>query len=314
VKPSLADLLTAEAWPALDRFNVNEQDILGFGWESVVFRLDGDRVLRVPRSGWFGGADPDRRRRFLADLNGKLPFATPAILEIGTKPAYTIEKLLPGKPMSENLMKLEGTARQTMWQNYMGAVESFARIELTGASYGNLLAADPITTATWPGYIARRMIRAGQANRATIERELGDFDDLLAKATALTEVLEPRPPPVLVHGDCFPGNVLMDDRQRVTAVLDFGHWTVAGDSGLELAGACLPVEMLNGCTPADSARLRYLIAERHSVGVASAMRCYRAYFALVMADPANAAGPYPRSYAWSLACLRDLARGKLAGL
>ncbi len=285
--------------------------MLGLGGESMVFALDEPRVLRVPR----GQPAPtlEGRQAFLADLEGKLPFRTPLILEIGLDHAYTIEARLPGRSMLDVLRELRGPVRARAWRSYITAVDAIGTIPRPDPVYRQILASDPIEAATWPDFIAACMAGAAQRNRATIEREIGDADRIAAQAIALTADLEREPPKVLVHGDVFPGNVMMDDAGAVTAVIDFGYFTVAGDPTLDLAAAYLPLEMLDVCGPDDIEVVRDLMVQRHGAGIEAAIRCHRAYFALFMADPANAAEPYPRLYRWSLTNMAKLAMGTLPG-
>ncbi len=57
---------------------------------------------------------------------------------------------------------------------------------------------------------------------------------------------------------------------------------------------------------------RHLVVAHHGDAILPAARFYRAYAAILMADPANAAPPYPRLFAWSVANLRALAAGTMA--
>ena len=215
--------------------------------------------------------------------------------------------------MLEALRDLRGAARQGTWRSYADSVAALGTIRHSEGRYRHLLAPKPIAADSWPAFIAACMTRAAKKNRNTIERTIGSPRGLLEQALALTGALERLPPPVLVHGDVFPGNVLVDDAGAVTAVLDFGQWTVAGEATLELAGAYLPLAMLEQCAPDDAALVLDLMVARHGGDLAPALRCYRAWFALEMADPSNAAPPYPRLYHWSLANLRRLAAGALTG-
>ena len=61
----------------------------------------------------------------------------------------------------------------------------------------------------------------------------------------------------------------------------------------------------------DVALARRLVVERHGDATLLAGRFYRAYAAILMADPENAAPPYPRLFSWSVANLRALAAGKM---
>ena len=61
-----------------------------------------------------------------------------------------------------------------------------------------------------------------------------------AKSAALVEGLRSAPPAslALVHGDFFPGNVLVDQAiMRVQGVIDFGSFTLFGNYLLDVAGA-----------------------------------------------------------------------------
>ena len=71
------------------------------------------------------------------------------------------------------------------------------------------------------------------------------------------------------------------------------------------------LEMIEECTADDARFVRQLIVERHGEDVAPALRFYRAYLAFSMADPDNAASPYPKLYGWSIAMLKLLAADRL---
>ena len=295
----------------LAKLGVAESDLIGAGGEYLVYGLSPDRILRLRRTPGPGAPGAAALRDFLGRIEGRLPFATPLIVEIGPGEVYTIEKRLPGRAMSKVLTEIGGEARQTAWLNYLAAVEAFGDIVFSDRPYGHLLAATPITAGDWPGFARRSLERFAATNRATIARAAGDPDRLRAKALELAAGLEPLPPKALVHGDYLPGNVLLDDQLAVSAVVDFGVFTVVGDPLLDLAVAYLSLEMIEECTSADTAFVRAALAERHGSRITAAMRFYRAYLAFSMADPANAAAPYPKLYGWSIAMLRRLASDDL---
>lgn len=306
--PSLAELLPPDAAAVAKRFGVDESAILGIGSESVVFALDDERVLRLPRGETPGQAYRERLRAFLADLDGRLPYATPVILDIADGDAFTVERRIAGRPMAERLVDMPWETRDRAWRAYVVAVDKLRTIRRPEHRYTQLVAPEPISAATWPEFVARCMDAAAGRNRLTIEREVGPAGELLERAIALTKVLETSPPHALVHGDIFPGNMMMDDDGNVTGLLDFGVLTVAGDPALDLAGAYLPLEMLAECEPADAGVVRSLMVDHYGEEVAPPIACYRAWYALFLADPAYARAPYPRLYDWSLANLRRLAR------
>ncbi|MCW2916398.1 MAG: aminoglycoside phosphotransferase family protein [Actinomycetia bacterium] len=41
----------------------------------------------------------------------------------------------------------------------------------------------------------------------------------------------------MIHGDLYPGNILMRDRAAVSGVIDFGTFTMIGDPLYDVAAA-----------------------------------------------------------------------------
>ncbi len=91
----------------------------------------------------------------------------------------------------------------------------------------------------------------------------------------------PPPEKLLVHGDYFPGNVLVGDDLRVSGVIDFGPLTVIGDPMLDLASAVIFLEVARpGYTPADTDFVRDRIAARTGPAIDDAITTYRAWYAI----------------------------------
>ena len=122
------------------------------------------------------------------------------------------------------------------------------------------------------------------------------------------------PPPgrTLVHGDYFPGNVLIGDDLAMSGLVDFSVWTVVGDPALDIAGAALFLEMVAEATDDDVAFVRQTVLDRHGPAILAAGRFYRAYAAFAVADPDDSGGLYPKMFPWALANLRALGAGTLA--
>jgi aminoglycoside phosphotransferase (APT) family kinase protein len=295
----------------LASFGVTGADLVGVGGESNVYALGADRILRIPRSRGPDAAKFADIKVFLDGIAGRLPFATPAIEEIASDGSYVIEKRLRGRAMSDILLDLDGERRRTAFGNYVAAIDAIGTIALPDRPYGHLLAPAPVTADDWPTFARRNLERFLKRNRATIAREAGDPDRLFAKALDLSAALPALPPKVLVHGDYFTGNVLLDDRLEVSAVIDFGVYTVVGDRTLDFASAYFPCEVTRESRPQDAGLVRDLLVERHGSGISPAIRFYRALFAFEMADPAYAAEPYPKLFGWSIAMLKALSEDRL---
>ncbi|HET7716712.1 MAG TPA: phosphotransferase [Bauldia sp.] len=280
------------------------------GGESRVYALDADRILRLlrrPRD----VALLKRKQAFLAEIDGRLPFATPRIEAIGPGGAWTIERRLPGTSLRVLLRVLGGSERQAALLSYAESVDAIGTITFPDRPFGQILDEDPVTAGTWRGYLRLGLDRFIALNGTAITTVRGDLEALKASALNRLQDVAERPPKALVHGDYFPGNVLIGDDLRVSGLVDFSLWTLVGDPLIEVIGTPVFLEMSDEATPGDIAFVRRIILERHGDAVLRPARFYRAYFAFAMSDPGNSEGLYPKLWPWAMANLAALADGRL---
>lgn len=285
--------------------------LIAEGGESRVYALGATRILRVLRR----PADPmllKRKQAFLASLDGRLPFAVSQIEDVSADGGWTVERRIAGTSLLVLLRRLAGRDRAVALAHYAEAVDALAGVSFPDRPYGQMLAADPVTAPTWHAYLRRGLGGFVAANHAAIAAHCGDPADLHARALALLADVPDAPTKALVHGDYFPGNVMIGDDLAVSGLVDFSVWTIVGDAGYDVISALIFLEMIAEATPDDIALVRRVVIARHSAGLAAPARFYRAYFAFAMADPAHAAGPYPGLWPWARANLAALAEDRLA--
>jgi aminoglycoside phosphotransferase (APT) family kinase protein len=251
-----------------------------------------------------------KQKEVLDAIDGKLPFGTPRVEAFGENGEYVIERRLAGRPMPEVVRGLATEERAVAFRNYVAAIEPLGAITFPDRPYGQLIAEPALTASDWHDYLRRSLDRFAARNAATIAAEFGDVAALVADAVRLLGGVDPYPPKALVHGDYFPGNVLLGEHLRVSAVIDFSTFTLVGDPLLDAACASAFLEMNEPFTAADSALVRSLAIERFGNRLADAEPFYRAYFAFFLASPEYAQPPYPKLYAWSLANLAVLRRAE----
>ena len=212
---------------------------LASGVEGAVYDLGSDLVAKVWRDR--RAADLMKMQGFYGDLaSAGLPFATPEILRIehanGSSVSY--ERKLPGQPLQDQLGLGDGEIGPATRGCVVDVLQALATVRATAGMY-QLAVLDedqPLRTAGGTFQAAlldlldRRVARFGPV----IRQRLPDFDhryaSLRGRITALATC-----PDAVVHGDLFGGNILVDDRARPLAVLDFGFLTTAGDPRLDAA-------------------------------------------------------------------------------
>jgi aminoglycoside phosphotransferase (APT) family kinase protein len=86
--------------------------------------------------------------------------------------------------------------------------------------------------------------------------------------------------PALVHGDYFPGNVMMDDDLTVSGVIDWSFLTQCGDRQMDAAAAVIFLEIERPwCTEADARSVeRYLTSRVPEL--AAVLALYRVFYAI----------------------------------
>jgi aminoglycoside phosphotransferase (APT) family kinase protein len=231
----------------LNRFAVGADAMLGHGGEAWVYALDDERVLRVLHAG--GRTDDVTRRQVLVDelVRSAPAFALPEVVDMGELDGrvYAIERRLPGRSVMDELRVSEGRARARLIEAHLDAAAALGDLHLEPRdTYGDLIADDPITTPTWRAYLEQR----AATNLAASLPEFRSID-----AAALASALPEPSAPAFVHLDTFAGNMLTDG-SRITAVLDFGPTTVAGDRRLDPLSAAVYLaspDITPAAVPAD---------------------------------------------------------------
>jgi aminoglycoside phosphotransferase (APT) family kinase protein len=208
------------------RFGVAPDALLGQGGEAWVYALDDERVLRVLRDGG-RQADVLRRMALVEELALSRPvYRLPEVLDVGEIEGrtYAIERRLPGRSMLEELGRIEGAARERLIEAYLDTSASLGDLHLPAhAGFGDLIADDSIVVPTWRAYLEERAAR----NLTRSTPELRQVDP-----AGIADGLPDASTPSFVHLDAFAGNFLTDG-VRITAVIDIGASSLAGDRRLD---------------------------------------------------------------------------------
>ncbi len=224
IDAGLVGRLIAQQFP--DWADLPVQAVEPGGWDNRTFRLGDDKLVRLPSGPGYVG-QVEKEQAWLPRLAAALPLPIPAPLAQGRPGAgypwiWSVYRWLPGTAL-------------------IGA-DPVDRVALARDLAGFLVALRSVETAGAPGPGAHNFERGGDLSVYDGET-LSGIEKLAARidrGEALRlwqEALASRwtGPPVWLHGDIAPGNLLVE-HGRLSAVIDFGGCAV-GDPACDLVMA-----------------------------------------------------------------------------
>lgn len=221
ITASLVEQLIADQFPECAGLPVVPVEV--DGWDNTTFRVGGKLSARLPSADAYAAA-VEKEQRWLPLLAEQLPLTIPEPVGAGRPvPAFerpwSIYRWIPGRPAS-----LDDIDDHTAFAlDLAGFLRALYRIDPDGgppAGEHNFHRGGPL-------------IVYDDETRASVDRIAGDIDADRALETwgeALDSVWTH--PPVWVHGDVAPSNLLVRDG-RLAAVIDFGTSAV-GDPACDL--------------------------------------------------------------------------------
>ena len=194
---------------------------VGDGWDNAVFRLGDERAIRLPRRS-ATAALMENEQRWLPELASRLPLPVPAPVRIGRPGsgfpwAWSIVRWFPGMA-SFTAPPFDLRAAAIALGGFLRALHQPAPADAPRNPWRSI----PLDART------ERLHEHLDQLHDTVNREriLALWDRL---------VVTPRwsGPPMWIHGDLHPGNLLIDD-SVLSAVIDFGDVT-CGDPATDLS-------------------------------------------------------------------------------
>jgi len=224
----------------LATYGLSDTKPMAVGTEAVVYALGDDRVLKVY-------ADPTQRdvldtlREFhdRLDTSG-VPWTVPRIHSITRHGELlaVVEDRVPGTTMDTHAL---GAEDPELEQLYLQTARQIGTLKVDPPLRRRRLLPAPGTTpggdSDWNAFITS-LVAGKLLTVAPILR--GDIPDIDTRAEQLLDRFTGLydGPESVVHGDFYPGNILMTDRASVSGVIDFGSFTMIGDPLYDLATAC----------------------------------------------------------------------------
>jgi hypothetical protein len=253
----------------LQKYGLLPHDVIQKGMEAEVYGMGSEMVLKL-----YTGTTHLEHLTTLKDFYASIdhPVVSYALPYIHTVAAegdlcISIERLLPGTPMSASLPALTKRQMDQMMETYLSAALELTSIHIPpDFDRYKLFDRDGLSRKTngdWHQFLRRYLAHKLTQVAAYLRPDVSNFD---ARVELLYTILD-QPYPGnyhLVHGDYFPGNLLIDQQHQVTALLDFGLHTMYGDSLFDIATGWVFFDMYDELKA--NLRERYLALTLEALG------------------------------------------------
>lgn len=247
---------------------------------------------------------------FYDSLDRRLvPYALPRIHTVVRRGRFVVvvERRLAGTRLSETLPALTREQLEAVMERYLSAALAVSRFKASPElDRYKLLDPDCISQQSkgdWNRFLSRYLDHKLTQVGCYLCSDVPEFD---AKTQQLQEILVP---PYggdycLVHGDFFPGNLLVDDDGQITALLDFGLLTMWGDRLLDIATGWAFFDMYDELGVRATDRYLGFVLDRLGEGVRGKLYRYVLVYSILSA---NTYSPDCRDghYAWCVANLSN---------
>jgi aminoglycoside phosphotransferase (APT) family kinase protein len=234
------DIMNSTRDHILQNYGVAPGARLSSGMEAEVYAYGAEAVLKL-YPGTASLADLCTLRDFYASLDRqRVPYALPRIHTVTQEASFliSIEQRLAGAPLSTFLPGLTTGQLDAVMQRYLTAALALSRIQAP-PDWDRYKLFDPDqlserSSGDWHQFLLRFLGHKLAQVSPFLRRDVLQF---ASKVQQLAQVLgQPyRGEARLIHGDFFPGNLLVDADHEITALLDFGLLTMYGDYLFDLA-------------------------------------------------------------------------------
>jgi len=226
ITSSLVRSLVSEQFPQWSELPIRPVEVQG--WDNRTFQL-GDRMsVRLPSTdGYVAGLV--REEQTLAALGSRLRVAIPRVVATGSPSAafnrpWSVRAWIDG----QTLTTVGARARDRAISGVGDALRELQACDTAGGPWAGSASAYRGCHVSAVGEQVQDQLPLLSGRQADGCRAVWD--------AAVTTVWAD--PPVWVHGDVAPGNMLFDTDGRLTALIDFGQ-TCVGDPACDLAFAWL---------------------------------------------------------------------------
>lgn len=234
----------------LDKFGISKSNFLGSGMESEVYAYDDNKVVKL-----YNDMSDSNKQRILkgfyskidsSSLSYELPFIYDTFEENGI--LVTIEKRIEGNNLQSMLSKMNYIEQNNMMETYLNANIELKSVKIKPNLEGYILFNDQqissLNINSWFDLLKEEIFRKQKELESYFKRDVVNYD---AKVKQLVEILSLgyEGEYSLIHGDFYPGNLMINESGKVTGLIDFGLMTMYGDNLFDIAIGWVCFDMYN---------------------------------------------------------------------
>lgn len=234
----------------LDKFGISKSDYLGSGMEAEVYAYDDNKVVKL-----YNDMSDSNKQRILkgfyskidsSSLSYELPFIYDTFEENGI--LVTIEKRIEGNNLQSMLSKMNYIEQNNMMETYLNANIELKSVKvkpnLEGYTLFNDQQISSLNINSWFDLLKEEIFRKQKELESYLKRDVVNYS---AKVKQLVGILSLgyEGEYSLIHGDFYPGNVMINESGKVTGLIDFGLMTMYGDNLFDIAIGWVCFDMYN---------------------------------------------------------------------
>jgi aminoglycoside phosphotransferase (APT) family kinase protein len=273
----------------LQKYHVSPDARLSSGMEAEVYAYGPDTVLKL-----YARTASLSDLRILQDFYNSLdrqlvPYALPRIHTVAQEDRFliTIEQRLAGTRLSAVLPTLSADQLDRVMQRYLTAALALSHIQAP-PTFERYKLFDPEhlsdrANSDWHQFLSRYVAYKLAQVTPYLSRDVPQF---ALNVQHLRTVLDQpyRGDERLIHGDFFPGNLLIDDDHEISALLDFGLLTMYGDYLFDIATGWVFFDMYDELKAQVRERYLALLLERLGKHVRGKLYRYVLIYSIISAN------------------------------
>jgi aminoglycoside phosphotransferase (APT) family kinase protein len=224
----------------LKKYKIDEADFLGKGMEAEVYLYENDKVFKIynPKATL---TKLQLLKQFYESIKPEgISFKLPRIHKIIEEEdrIITIENRIEGKNIQKALSEYDEERLNAFLENYLSVILQIRSIQFDPKFEGYKLLNDydvpPSQQKDWNDFLKQYLINKQNEVKDYLSKDVVNYQN---KFDRLIRILSSKykGDHSLIHGDFYPGNLLVNEDGKINGVIDFGMMTMCGDYLFDVA-------------------------------------------------------------------------------